>query len=62
MLLTRLAGNLEESPEDKPDQWLQAILQESPAVKIAQGSTQSQGIAWLVPSVSLYPLQLRGGL
>jgi outer membrane protein TolC len=33
---THPAGSLYELPDDNPDQWLQAILQDSPAVKIAQ--------------------------
>src|ERR1700751_430119 len=36
MPLTPLAGNLEDMPEGNPDQWMQVILEDSPAVKIAQ--------------------------
>jgi len=36
MPLTRLAGNLEELPLEDPDHMLQAILRDSPAVRIAR--------------------------
>ena len=63
MSLTHLAGNLEERPEDKPDQWLQAILQESPAVKIAQlGVLKAEASLARAKREPIPDLQLRGGL
>jgi cobalt-zinc-cadmium efflux system outer membrane protein len=63
MALTHLAGNLEDMPEDNPDQWLQAILQESPAVKIAQlGVVKAQASLARARREPIPNLQLRGGL
>ena len=63
MSLTHLAGNLEERPEDNPDQWLQAILQESPAVKIAQlGVLKAEALLARAKHEPIPDLQLRGGL
>src|SRR6266446_1069953 len=63
MPLTHLAGNLEELPEDSPDQWLQAILQESPAVKIAAlGVVKAEASLARAKREPIPDLQLRGGL
>jgi cobalt-zinc-cadmium efflux system outer membrane protein len=63
MPLTHLAGNLEEIPQDNPDEWLQAILQESPAVKIAQlGVLKAEASLARAKREPVPDLQLRGGL
>jgi cobalt-zinc-cadmium efflux system outer membrane protein len=63
MPLTHLAGNLEDLPEDNPDQWLQAIVQESPAVKIAElGVLKAEGSLARAKREPIPDLQLRGGL
>lgn len=63
MPLTHLAGNLEELPEDNPDQWLQTIVQESPAVKIAQlGVLKAEASLNRAKREPIPDLQLRGGL
>ena len=59
MALTRLEGNLEDLPSIDPDQTLQTILRDSPAVKIAQLSvtradaTLARAKREIVPDVSL---------
>ena len=61
--LTHLAGNLEDLPEDNPDQWLQAIVQESPAVKIAElGVLKAEASLARAKREPIPDLQLRGGL
>jgi cobalt-zinc-cadmium efflux system outer membrane protein len=63
MPLTHLAGNLEDLPEDSPDQWLQAIVQESPAVKIAElGVLKAEASLARAKREPIPDLQLRGGL
>jgi cobalt-zinc-cadmium efflux system outer membrane protein len=63
MPLTHLAGNLEDLPEDNPDQWLQAILQDSPAVKIAElGVLRAEASLARAKREPIPDLQLRGGL
>ncbi|MBI3476348.1 MAG: TolC family protein [Acidobacteria bacterium] len=63
MPLTQLAGNLEDLPEDNPDQWLQAILQDSPAVKIAElGVLRAEASLARAKREPIPDLQLRGGL
>ncbi len=63
MPLTHLAGSLEDLPEDRPDQWLQAILQESPAVKIAAlGVVKAEASLARAKREPIPDLQLRGGL
>src|SRR3989454_4685349 len=63
MPLTHLAGNLEDLPEDNPDQWLQAIVQESPAVKIAElGVLKAETSLARAKREPIPDLQLRGGL
>ena len=61
--LTHLAGNLYELPDDNPDQWLPAILQDSPAVKIAQlGVLRADASLARAKREPIPDLQLRGGL
>ncbi len=63
MLLAQLAGNLEKLPEDNPDQWLQMIVQESPAVKIAQlGVLKAEASLTRAKREPIPDLQLRAGL
>ena len=63
MPLTPLAGTLEDLPEGNPEQWLQAILQESPAVKIAQlGVLKAEASLTRAKREPVPDLQLRGGL
>ena len=63
MPLTHLAGNLEDLPEDSPDQWLQAIVQDSPAVKIAElGVLKAETSLARAKREPIPDLQLRGGL
>jgi cobalt-zinc-cadmium efflux system outer membrane protein len=63
MPLTHLAGNLEDLPENSPDQWLQAIVQESPAVKIAElGVLKAEASLARAKREPIPDLQLRGGL
>ena len=63
MPLTHVAGSLEDLPEDSPDQWLQAILQESPAVKIAAlGVVKAEASLARAKREPIPDLQLRGGL
>lgn len=61
--LAHLAGNLEDLPEDNSDQWLQAILQDSPAVKIAElGVLRAEASLARAKREPIPNLQLRGGL
>ena len=63
MSLTHLAGNLEDMPDDNSDQWLQAILRESPAVKIAQlGVLKAEASLARAKREPIPNLQIRGGL
>ena len=63
MPMTHLAGNLEELPEDSPDQWVHAIVQESPAVKIAElGVLRAEASLARAKREPIPDLQLRGGL
>ena len=63
MPLTHLAGSLDDLPEDSPDQWLQAILQESPAVKIAAlGVVKAEASLARAKREPIPDLQLRGGV
>ena len=63
MPVTHLTGNLEDLPEDNPDQWLQTILQESPAVKIADlGVLKAEASLARAKREPVPDLQLRGGL
>jgi cobalt-zinc-cadmium efflux system outer membrane protein len=63
MPLTHLAGNLADLPEDNPDQWWQALLQDSPAVKIAElGVLRAEASLARAKREPIPDLQLRGGL
>jgi cobalt-zinc-cadmium efflux system outer membrane protein len=63
MSLTHLAGNLEDMPDDNSAQWLQAILRESPAVKIAQlGVLKAEASLARAKREPIPNLQIRGGL
>lgn len=63
MPLMHLAGNLEEFPDDNPDQWLRLILQDSPAVKIAQlGVLRAEASLARAKREPIPDLQVRGGL
>jgi cobalt-zinc-cadmium efflux system outer membrane protein len=63
MPLTHLAGDLEELPEDNSDEWLQAIIQESPAVRIAElGVLKAEASLARAKREPIPDLQLRGGL
>src|SRR6266478_2030618 len=61
--LTRLAGSLYELPDDNSDQWLEAILRDSPAIKIAQlGVLRAEASLARAKREPIPDLQLRGGL
>src|ERR1700739_1470550 len=63
MPLTPLAGNLEDMPDDNPDQWMHAILEQSPAVRIAQlGVLRAEASLARARREPVPDLQLRGGL
>ena len=63
MPLTSLAGTLEDLPQGNPDQWMQAILEQSPAVKIAQlGVAKAEAGLARARREPVPDLQLRGGL
>ena len=63
MPLARLAGNLGDLPQGDPAQWLQAIIEQSPAVKIARlGVTRAEAVLARSKRESIPDLQLRGGL
>lgn len=60
--LSRLQGNLEEVVEVNPGQWLQTLLTESPAVKIAAlGIQRAQAELARARREPIPNLQLRGG-
>ena len=57
-----LSGNLEEVPELDPQQWLHALLTDSPAVKISQlGITRAEAEVSRARKEPIPDLQLRGG-
>ncbi len=61
--MTHLDGRLEDAPEDNPDRWLQAIVEESPAVKIAQaGVEKAEASLARARKESIPDLQLRAGM
>jgi len=63
MPLTPLVGNLEDTPEGDPDQWMKSILEESPAVKIAQlGVMKAEASLARAKREPIPNLQLRGGI
>jgi cobalt-zinc-cadmium efflux system outer membrane protein len=58
-----LAGSLEDAPELDPEQWLGALLTDSPAVKISQlGVTRAESALNRARREPIPDLQLRGGL
>lgn len=63
MPLTQLAGTLDDLPENSPDHWMQAILEQSPAVKIAQlGVLKAEALLARAKREPMPDLQVRGGL
>jgi len=63
MPLTHLSGNLEDLPQGNPDDWLRAIIENSPAVKIAQLEVLRAKASLAREKREPIPnLQLRGGL
>jgi outer membrane protein, heavy metal efflux system len=61
--LSPLAGNLEDVPELDPQQWLHALLTESPAVKIAELSVaRAEATVNRARREPIPDLQIRGGL
>ena len=63
MPLSFLAGNAEAIPEGNPDQWMQSILEESPAVKIAHLKVLKAEASLARAKREPVPdLQVRGGL
>jgi cobalt-zinc-cadmium efflux system outer membrane protein len=61
--MTHVDGSLTEVPTDSPEQWMQAIVEESPAVKIAQlEARKSEASLALARRQSVPDLQLRAGL
>lgn len=61
--LSELAGNLEDVPNIDPDEWLQKLLSDSPAVKIAQlGVTRAEAQLSRARREPIPDLQLRGGI
>lgn len=60
---SRLIGDLEEVPQVDTDQWLESILRDSPAVKIAElGVTRAEAALARARREPIPDLQLRGGL
>ena len=63
LLLSKLEGNLEDIPDVNPEQWLQTILKDSPAVKIARlGVDRAEAALLRTKREPIPDLQLRGGL
>ncbi len=61
--MTHLDGRLEDAPEDSPERWLQAIVEESPAVKIAQAGVEKAEASLARARKEAIPdLQLRAGM
>ena len=61
--LSQLAGNLEDIPNIDPDEWLQKLLSDSPAVKIAQlGIARAEAQLSRARREPIPDLQLRGGI
>ena len=60
---SQLAGNLEDIPNIDADEWLQKLLNDSPAVKIAQlGVTRADAQLLRARREPIPNLQLRGGI
>jgi cobalt-zinc-cadmium efflux system outer membrane protein len=63
MPLVNVAGDLEDVPEGNPDEWLRAIVEDSPAVKIAQLEVlKAEASVARAKREPIPNLQLRGGL
>ncbi len=61
--LSQLAGNLEDVPQVDTQEWLQKLLTDSPAVRIAQlGVTRAQAGLVRAKREPIPDLELRGGL
>ncbi len=61
--MAHLDGRLEEAPEDNPDAWLQAIVEDSPAVKIARAGVEKAEASLARARKEAIPdLQLRAGM
>jgi cobalt-zinc-cadmium efflux system outer membrane protein len=61
--LSRLDGNLEDVPNIDPDEWLQKLLNDSPAAKIAQlGVARAEAQLSRARREPIPNLQLRGGI
>jgi cobalt-zinc-cadmium efflux system outer membrane protein len=61
--LSHLDGNLEDVPNIDPDEWLQKLLSDSPAAKIAQlGVTRAEAQLSRARREPIPNLQLRGGI
>ncbi len=61
--MAHLAGQLEDVPQDNPDQWVQAVVEESPAVKIAQlGVEKAETSLERARREAIPDLQLRAGM
>jgi cobalt-zinc-cadmium efflux system outer membrane protein len=58
-----LSGNLEDVPDVNPDEWLQKLLSESPAIKIARlGVARAQAQLTRAQKEPIPDLLLRGGI
>lgn len=63
LAFSQLAGNLEDIPSIDPDEWLQKLLTDSPAVKIAQfGVARAEAQVSRARREPIPDLQLRGGI
>ena len=63
LAMAHLTGNLDELPPDESEQWLKAIVEESPAVKIARlGVEKADASLARARRQAIPDLQLRGGL
>jgi cobalt-zinc-cadmium efflux system outer membrane protein len=61
--LSPLSGNLEDIPAVDPDEWLQKLLTDSPAIKIAQlGVARAEAQLARAKKEPIPDLQLRGGI
>src|SRR5258707_13087705 len=61
--LSRLAGNLEEIPNIDANEWLQKLLTDSPAIRIAQlAVTRGEAAVSSAKKQPIPDLQLRGGV
>jgi cobalt-zinc-cadmium efflux system outer membrane protein len=61
--MAHLAGQLEDVPKENPDQWVQAVVEESPAVRIAQlGVGKAEASLERARREAIPDLQLRAGM